>query len=958
MTKNLHTKILLILLLCFAVALVAFACAPKTTTVVPSSGGSSGGGSSGGGSSTSQIDVDGGEKTDSSVDEFFSYLKEALAVEDESDTLAFKFVSEDMTVVESGKTFNMYALFECKYNRKKDSETELLFELYSSATREAVFGLYYVNSVFYLNVPNDEGGVSVYMDEFSLHDLLTVADGVYDKVSGMMGDVMSIDIPNFTSVGTLINNMASSAIRSVTKIEKGDATRLVLKTNINKTLNYVLSLLGNPVVSSLLEGFQVDAILTSAFGISLTTIANYTFETITCDFTVDLQGGKLVSIDADLGYGADIFVLDFTVDNQYYGTSGAEVGTINFPEFNDYRKFGVTNLEFTFRLELNNETEKQVTVENLIGGVLREYFGLDSLGSLSERTLTLGAGTLGLLIDVNAELDWNKNERNYIEMEIYEMRSAGNKRLGTVYYVGSRNALYVDLSALNMPKFVYEGINLATTINSFITETMASLLGTAEENSAAGEETRQILIDTFAPGGSYSDALSAIVQNGTYEFVAEAGEGKSYAKLDVFSLIVRVVKTMERKPGGRKAIALTLDREAILSIVSGLANTAKKDLDSAIANAANSAVVADYDKRISDNAKEIKECEARIAALTLQLEQAVGIGEEAELNGKIKTAREQLAELNKTAGELAEARQAEIDSLAKKVKSAQDKFDLFASIYDGVNPTLSSTDVAIRQIRVELGILGSGFGIYLDAQIKLAEDTFLTIAVDRLSIGYAPTFIVPKESFSSAGYDTLEEFTGFSVSTVLSLSGDTGSLTELNLGDALGGVIGELTCVLGVKEPLSGGLDLKVDANVAFSPVAMSDLISGANTHLTLSGVDLALNIYKRVNATTSDMSEANRILSIWYGEYAAGETAVFVDATNLSLSADGTTLPKFMYRIRLEDYFAGALSAETEYPSMPAAAASSLSTEQLVEIFGNIFGGLYIGDELSVALADRTLAA
>ena len=228
------------------------------------------------------------------------------------------------------------------------------------------------------------------MDEFSLQDLVTVTKNLGNKVTGMVDSIMSIDIPNFTSVGTLINNMASSAIRSVTKTEKGDATRLVLKTNINKTLNYVLGLLGNPVVSGLLEGFQVDAILTSAFGISLTTIANYTFETITCDFTVDLQGGKLVSIDADLGYGTDIFLLDFTIDNKYYGTSGAEVGTISFPEFNDYRKFGVTNLEFTFRVELNNETEKQVTVENLIGGVLREYFGLDSLGSLSERTLTLG----------------------------------------------------------------------------------------------------------------------------------------------------------------------------------------------------------------------------------------------------------------------------------------------------------------------------------------------------------------------------------------------------------------------------------------------------------------------------------------------------------------------------------------------------------------------------------------
>ncbi|MBR5987674.1 MAG: hypothetical protein IK037_03810, partial [Clostridia bacterium] len=83
-------------------------------------------------------------------------MKQGLAVDDASDTVAFKFVSEDMTVVESGNTFDMYAVFECKYNRKNDSETELLFELNSSSTRELVFGLYYYNSVFYVNIPNEE----------------------------------------------------------------------------------------------------------------------------------------------------------------------------------------------------------------------------------------------------------------------------------------------------------------------------------------------------------------------------------------------------------------------------------------------------------------------------------------------------------------------------------------------------------------------------------------------------------------------------------------------------------------------------------------------------------------------------------------------------------------------------------------------------------------------------------
>ncbi len=135
MTNNLHTKLLIILLLCIVVALVACACAPRQSSIL----------------SKNQIDKDKdkplidltkAETTDSSVSEFFSYLKQGLAVDDASDTVAFKFVSEDMTVVESGKTFDMYAEFDCKYDRRDDSKTELLFELNSSLTRELVFGLY------------------------------------------------------------------------------------------------------------------------------------------------------------------------------------------------------------------------------------------------------------------------------------------------------------------------------------------------------------------------------------------------------------------------------------------------------------------------------------------------------------------------------------------------------------------------------------------------------------------------------------------------------------------------------------------------------------------------------------------------------------------------------------------------------------------------------------------------
>ena len=959
MTKNLHThtKLLLILLLCVVLVLVAFACAPKSSTILSSPDGG-GGGSSGGGSSSS-IDVVGGEKTASSVSEFFSYLKEALAVDDLTDNVAFKFVSEDITVVESGKSFDMYAEFDCKYDRRDDSKTELLFELHSSRTRELVYGLYYLNSTFYMNLPNEKGGVTVYMDEFSLRDILTIAQGLGDTVSGLYDKVMSVNVPVLDKkVETILAPVLKSAVKSVTKTVKGDATQLVLRTDFNAAINTVFSVLRT--AKDFLEEYEVDTILTSVFGVSLNTIMNFTFEQFTCDVTLNILNGKLVSVVPSLGYGTETFALDLVIDNKYYGDDTNMVGAITFPEFNDYKKFGVTNMEFTLRVDLENASEKQVTVDNLIGGVLKEYFGLESLGALGERTLTLGKGTIGLLLDVNAELDWNKNERNYLEVEIFERLTSGKKRLGTVYYVGTKNSLYVDFSESNLPKFVYEGLNLASVLKSFVVQTLSSMLGTAEENSAAGEEMRSLVIDTFAPDGTYDEALSNIVQTGTYE-VSEAGENGSYAKLDVFPIVMALIKTLEKRPGGRKSVMVTVDRSILLKIVEGLAHNAKEDLDKKVEAQTSDKTLKDINKTITDTNTEITAKTEEYNSIAQSLAQARESGSldlQDSLEKELETAQKALDQLTQKLAlytELKEAREAE---LASSTKSARNKFELFASIHDGVNGTLSSADVAIREISVELGILESGFGIFVDLRAKLSEDTYLSVAVDRLSIGYAPTFNVPKENFDASGYATLEEFSAVSASALISLSGDTGSLQSVNLGDALGGMIAELTCLLGVKEPLSGGLDVKVDANVLFDPVSISEYLGGANVKLNLSNIELAVNVYKKPNATTSALTEENRLLTVWYGEYVNGQSAIFVDATGISISEDGTTIPRFMYRIKLEDLFgAAAAAASGASEELPAAASSDLTTEQLIEIVGGMFGGIYIGDEISVLLADRLLA-
>ena len=963
MTKNLHTKLLLIVLLCVVVVLVAFACAPQSSAILsnPPDSSGEGGGSSGGGGTT-KIDVTGGEKSDSSVSEFFTYLQEALNVDDASDNIAFKFVSENITVVESGNTFDMYAEFATKYDRRDDSKTELFFEVHSSLTRELVLGLYYYGSVFYVNIPNENGAVTIYMDEFSLHDIVTILSNVGSSASSIYDSVMNKELPVINSTLTELLGL-TQAIKDVTKTVKGDATQIVLRTDFNAAINVLMGKLKE--LKGALDTYSFTPLMQALFGVSVNTILDYSFQQFTCDVTLNLLNGKLVSIEPTIGYGTD-FMIDLGIDNVYYGDDTNSVGTIVFPEFNDYKRFGVTNLEFTLRLDLENASERTVTMDSLIGGFLKEYFDLESLGAFGERTFTLGKGTIGLLLDINATLDWNKNENNYIEVEIYERLSSGNKRIGTVYYVGTRSALYVDFSESKLPKFVYEGLNLASVIKRFAVETIASMLGTADENSSAGEEMREILTDTFAPGGTYKEALTNIVQNGTYS-VSAAGGG-TYVELDTLKLVQKILEavanTLEMRPYGKRAIAVTADRAFLRNILGSMTATAKAAYEKELAKLESDSDLKKLTDAISDLETTIDEKKATKAEYEAAYNAATTLNDMDEYERLIKNITEEIETLEtalETNKALAELREEEI---ASDLKSAENQFYLFASIHDGIlKGEPSSGDIAIREIRVELGLLASGFGLYADVDVKLSEETHLRLALDRLSIGYEPVFNVPKDSFDPTGYATLEEFSAVSLSTTISVAGDTGDLKELNLGDALGGMIGELICVLGVKTAddaaLSGGLDIKVDANLLFDPISISDYLNGENTKITLTDIEFAVNIYKRPNASTSDMSAANRLISIWYGrDSLSGESAIFVDATGVSISEDGDTIPRFMYRVRLEDIFAGALAAETEpMASLPAAASSEMTMDQILDIVGGMFGGLTLGDEISVQLADRLLA-
>ena len=369
MTKNLHVKILLVLLLCFVVALVAFACTPQTSTIVSTPGGGSGGGSGGSGGS-SGINVTGGTRSESSVTELFSYLKEALAVEDESDTLAFKFTSKDISVVKSGETSTYYADLECKYNRRNDSKTELLFEIHSSLTRELVLGAYYVNSVLYLNIPHEDGAVTIYMDEISLRDVVTVAENLAEVLPDKWSALSESTIPVLNwkigdEINTIFNDPKNPFIKA-SKIEKDDATKITLQMNFNVVFNKIVTVVKLAQTAFTMEEpidltqYDFEGMFAALFGTTVDAFTSMTMEPTTCEVNVNIKGGELVSIDSDFVKGVDTFELGFVIDNEYYGFDDTQLGIIEFPEFTDYDNFGITNMEFTFRLDLENASEKQV----------------------------------------------------------------------------------------------------------------------------------------------------------------------------------------------------------------------------------------------------------------------------------------------------------------------------------------------------------------------------------------------------------------------------------------------------------------------------------------------------------------------------------------------------------------------------------------------------------------------
>ncbi|MBP5404974.1 MAG: hypothetical protein J6Y74_03400, partial [Clostridia bacterium] len=955
MTKNLHTKIFLILLVCFTLALLAFACTPKTVTVLPdeSSGGSGGG-------DTPVVDVVGGEKTDIAIGDFFSYLGDAIKTDDESDQLAFDLVSKEMTVVESGRTFKMYVDLSCKYDRRDDDKTELLFEVRSFDTRAVVFGLYYLKGVFYLNVPNEDGGVTLYFDDISFGDIAKVASDAVSSIKSSIGDVMATEISalNNETVGELVTDLTKNAFKSVTKTTKGDDTQLVLKTDFNKMMKFLMTTLNiaKPILNN---NYHVDSMLSSVFGITMTNITNYTFENITADLIVNIRSGKLVSMDVDLGYGVDKFALDMTVDNQYIGNNPAGMRDIVFPEFTDYERFSIMNIALGFEVAFENASKKTVTVDNLVGGMLKRYFGVSDLGDFGASKLTLGEGTIGLYVELNAEMSWNKNDRNYIELRIYNDKSRESSDLiGTAYYVGSKNSLYVDLSYLGLPKFVYKGLNLASVLKTFVVSAAADMFGTAESDSAESLEMRELIVEAFGdPGDDYDTAMRKVVTNGVYELSAAEGETPEVT-LSVIDIIDKVVSTIEKRPEGRKSVRVTADREILFSLVGSARASAKETLEKAEKNKADDQTLKDLEKALSDAETAKEAADAALVDLQRRIDVETDPFEKLDLNKQLpnvkKVAEEALSDYEKALA----AYDACEGNLDKAIDSAENKYRLFDSLYSAVSKVYSTTDLAIRSLSVELGI-ADGFGIFLDAQIKLADDdTYLHVKVDPLLIGYTPVFVVPKADFDTSGYSSLEEFSTVSLSAMLTLSGDTGSMKSRNLGNALGNAIAELNAILGVENRLSGGVDVTLDANLIFEPINVASYFGGSNASLNLSNIELAIQVYKKPDADTVALTDENRLLSLYYGEYAAGESAIFIDASALSLSQSGNGLPKMMYKIRLEDLFSELASAETEVPAVQeVSAADAMSSEELFSVLGGFIGGVTLDNELSVILADRLIS-
>ncbi|NCA67045.1 MAG: hypothetical protein EOM87_03160, partial [Clostridia bacterium] len=824
-----------------------------------------------------------GEVVNISTSDFFGFVEyvlnfasQSLATDQDEDYLVFSFQSNDIALTVDQVTKLYYINFKAKYNRVDDKKSDLLFELREKTTQDMVIGFYYDAGKFYLDIAGSDGP-NLIINEVNLQQMVQLASSATGSMTGIVDMITGLEFGGF-NIGSMVSGVLSGLIKSATLTTTGDKKVLDVETDLSNFISGMFNLL--KTVSPILNQFYVDDILNSLFGLRLVNILNYPLEKMALTFSITTEKNVFSQAKINASYGGSMFAFGMQFDAIYYGTDVYGITDIVFPSFVTYDSFSVFNIDVEFNLVYDNGIDQTVTIGDTIGGILSRFFGVTDIGNLGRKTISLGEGTMGVKGRLQTSLDMQNNENNVI---ILALSGLDGSALANIVYRGKDETVFVDLSPIGLPKVKYSGINLAHILNNLLGGLLGGML-TGE--AAAAVETG--MTETYG-GNNLAQAIGNYSSTATYE-VATAGD-VAYVKMDTFKLIVAILNTLEKQPGGRKAIAITIDRSTLKTVLNGMGFTQQENLN------------------------------------TLRAVSRTGM----------------------TAAEIA--------ALDASIASAESTLRIFDVILGGMTNAYSDEDILIREIRMEIGLLDGEFGIYADIDLKLNNNLVLSLEIPRATLGARPQFVIDVNAINKNTYVDLDELSTISLSAQISVDMNSGSLTTLDLNSALGGIIAELACVLNVKNPFNGGFDIVFDANIGLDNFKLSDIIAGNGFNLELGKIELAVRVYEK-----GFIDKAHQILAIYYYEFAPNESAIFVDASGISI--DGSVgLPMFMYKINIEDMLMNLLSGEEGLAqalstTTAGALGDEMTPETLIKILGGIFGGISIDQgEFAMYLGERLIA-
>ena len=289
----------------------------------------------------------------------------------------------------------------------------------------------------------------------------------------------------------------------------------------------------------------------------------------------------------------------------------------------------------------------------------------------------------------------------------------------------------------------------------------------------------------------------------------------------------------------------------------------------------------------------------------------------------------------------------------------------------------SEDSLVFRSLTLTLGLIlePEQVGINADISVKLAEDTFVSVSLPLVGLGFEPEFVEVDLEDDLVDLDELSEI---SLGLSVDLDFDTGDVdysnggVNIEINKALGSLrdyLAELACVLKFEDRIQQGVTVNISANIGFDGFSLTDVINNKGFNLNITDLDLALEV---LNKNTKE-----EILSVYYTKYADDKSALFINLENLGI--EGMNAPKIKYDIDLvsmiNDVLEGMTGGQDPAPSPepeptpdptpapsdptdPEAPTTALDVRQILDLVGSVVGKISINDGLSAYVATDVLDA